>query len=419
MWRLLALPGKKQTAEAFLLDPATIRWIALDGKTEGQSWFYPPTLKAVYNHHEFFNPLAQYEGVLSLSRLATLSTAGQMHDAVKEHYLRFYHSTPEEIEEQMKKERLLDEKMRRKAMAQFKRDGSEFDRSLFNRRKGLREGTLITPSITERLTVHDGYNPVVEGEPFGTIAFERADGDVIYTVHEILGAKYFECRRTPAEYGDRLYVQDRIDRTTQGYSFDLDSDRIRSNNWEMEEWLKARMDGSLWRMSGRDTEQLVLNCCYRITATLNREGGMLDSNIDHDILDSGEGWAVIKERGPQARAYLFREKKFKLIMTYLANGDGKVHATFATRTPFEDIRLRNVYAKLNSMEPEGLVTLDNKWGGSDNCGGSPTETGTKLTLDKIVGTALSETGARFTQVNVSPYEEPELSSQLIRMRRSA
>jgi hypothetical protein len=59
--------------------------------------------------------------------------------------------------------------------------------------------------------------------------------------------------------------------------------------------------------------------------------------------------------------------------------------TLRLSDPFLPVNLTEVYRRLNLLDPAaGNSRSGNRWGGSDEIGGSPRETGTRLTVDEIV-----------------------------------
>ena len=85
----------------------------------------------------------------------------------------------------------------------------------------------------------------------------------------------------------------------------------------------------------------------------------------------------------ELESYLNRIYGESLGLVILKKGEG--HYTLRRLDPFMPVGLNNVYEKLNAIDPDVSCRKNGrKWGGSDDIGGSPRGTATKLTPKEIV-----------------------------------
>ena len=343
MLELVIEPRIVKSAEEFLEDPATKRGIALDGYVTGESWWDLSGPRANFNHHESNSDIEKH-GVRALYRISTLSTAAQVHDAIKEHFLEY-----------------------------FKDNGS----------------------LKGRIYIND------------------PDPDTTLSVWELRNYKDFECRKTPDNMKDLLYVQDRIDRTSGAYPFDLNSARMKTNYWMFAPFFDSKMDGSLYHMDAGGMKMIVDECCFRIDEYLAGRGKQQEPDTRHEIYYEGPGWAMIREIGPQARPYLFKELQKKLVITARKNGNNRIIYAVAKRTPFVDFRAKDFVEEVNRRDHE-LVGEGNKWGGCEDVFGSPRKTGSALPMEEIIRIMHRHLGSRFGETLNMPPEEPESDETLRR-----
>lgn len=174
-----------------------------------------------------------------------------------------------------------------------------------------------------------------------------------------------------------LFCEDRLDCMAGMYPF-RDSETLRQLAWVFEPYQAARREGRLSGISPEGLKSIVESVEQRITRYSLGAAGALALDGRYETIGGGSGWSFVEKTGPSARMMMAQAGISAYAMKI---GDGRYSiGRMSVWVPFP---LEEIFADLNAAEPEGLVTDTNRWGGSNTIGGSPRDTGTKLSHAQI------------------------------------
>lgn len=203
------------------------------------------------------------------------------------------------------------------------------------------------------------------------------DADVCTTYFILKYATSAELMNKP-RLSRLVHVEDRLDTTAGAYPFPLDAPILRELAWIYQPYNDFRYSGGLAKKNSKEYEAVVRAVERRIYAHLMERGGKIELNIDYDVIDQGEGWTMVVERGAQARTAMFA-RGIKAFISYRDRGKGFYDVTVARMSPLIPFDLFAIYEQANLVEK---CKID-RWGGGDTIGGSPRAKGTRLSPSKF------------------------------------
>lgn len=178
-----------------------------------------------------------------------------------------------------------------------------------------------------------------------------------------------------------VYCEDRLDTTGGGYPFG-ETNMRRKMAWTFEPYLIARFDGRVATMDSGEMTNVVEAVENRLTEHVNGSGGEIALEGHYERIGGGKGWALTKETGPASRMAMYNEGVKAFVAQVADKGDGSYVYTIGRNSVWTPFRLDKIYRVLNDAESD-IVNDDNKWGGSDTIGGSPRNTGSRLTPEQV------------------------------------
>ena len=199
---------------------------------------------------------------------------------------------------------------------------------------------------------------------------------------------HYLCQQSMNPRLNRLVaLEDVLDATAGAYPFPVDAPALRELAWIFEPYRQFRMSGQIDRrddQSPRRFRSVIDDVTHRIEQHVIGGGGELPIDARYERIGGGQGWALVREIGAQARTGLFADG----IRAYVAarpRDDGRWSYTVGRMSPFVRFRLEAIYDTCNAAEGAGENTsMDgDTWGGSDTVGGSPRIRGSRISPDEL------------------------------------
>ena len=219
-----------------------------------------------------------------------------------------------------------------------------------------------------------------QGEPNAHVYINDVDQDVCLSCWLLKNSDKLVGLRFENLLFQLILFEDILDASAGAYPINPDSPEIRRQAWIYEPYTKARADGSIYRMSKNEMEDILWSVCDRIDSAISGRSGEIELDTGFEKIGGGPGWQLISEKGPYARTKLFSEKT-KAYVALVENREDVYSYTIGKMSPFVTFPLERIYEALNKTE--GLFSQENCWGGSTIIGGSPRKTGSSLSPEKV------------------------------------
>lgn len=178
-----------------------------------------------------------------------------------------------------------------------------------------------------------------------------------------------------------VYCEDRLDSTAGAYPFG-DTSMRRKMAWIFEPYNDARFKGKIADMGAAEMRNVMESVEARITQHILGEGQELALEGHYEKIGGGNGWTMTKETGPASRMAMYQDKIDAFVALVAQRSDRAYVYTLGRRSVWVPFDLPKLYRTLNEIEST-LVVNGNRWGGSDTIGGSPRETGSCLSPEKL------------------------------------
>lgn len=178
-----------------------------------------------------------------------------------------------------------------------------------------------------------------------------------------------------------VYCEDRLDCTAGAYPFG-DTSMRRKMAWIFEPYNQARFDGRVAQMEEAEMRNVIESVESRINVHIFGEGSELALDGNYEKIGGGNGWTLTRETGHASRMAMYNDGVSAFATLVAEKPDGSFVYVLGRRsvwTPFDILKL---YSGLNEEERK-IVHENNRWGGSDTIGGSPRETGSKLSPERL------------------------------------
>lgn len=186
-----------------------------------------------------------------------------------------------------------------------------------------------------------------------------------------------------------VYCEDRLDCTAGAYPFG-DTSMRRKMAWIFQPYNEARFEGIVARMEQAEMRTIIESVEDRIGRHVIGEGGEIPLEGHYEKIGGGSGWTLTRETGPASRMAMYNDG-ITAFAALVAERDGSYVYAFGRRSVWTPFNLQRLYSRLNEEESD-IVNDHNKWGGSDTIGGSPRETGSRLSpgrIEEIINAALN------------------------------
>ncbi|MCG2720755.1 MAG: hypothetical protein L6290_01910 [Thermodesulfovibrionales bacterium] len=145
-------------------------------------------------------------------------------------------------------------------------------------------------------------------------------------------------------------------------------------------------------MEEADLRGIIESVEARIDRYFLDESGELSLKGNYEIIGGGDGWTFTRETGLASRMAMYNDGITAFAVLVAEKSDRSYVYTLGRRSVWTPFHLQKLYAKLNEEESH-IVTESNRWGGSDTIGGSPRDTGSRLSperLQEIINATLSK-----------------------------
>ncbi len=196
--------------------------------------------------------------------------------------------------------------------------------------------------------------------------------------------------RTEPEINRLVYCEDRLDCTAGAYPFG-DTSMRRKMAWIFQPYNEARFNGTVARMGQEEMRTAIESVEDRIDKYVIGEGDELPLEGHYEKIGGGSGWTLTRETGPASRMAMYNDGITAFAALVAEKKGGSYVYTLGRRSVWTPFNLQKLYSRLNEEEPD-IVNAHNKWGGSDTIGGSPRETGSRLSpgrLEEMINTVLN------------------------------
>jgi hypothetical protein len=187
-----------------------------------------------------------------------------------------------------------------------------------------------------------------------------------------------------------VYCEDRLDCTAGAYPFG-DTSMRRKIAWIFQPYHEARFNGGVARMEGAEMRGIFESVEARISSHVSGDDSELKLEGNYERIGGGSGWTFTKETGSASRMAMYNDGITAFAALVAGKPDGSFIYTLGRRSVWTQFNLQELYSVLNEAEPD-IVNDGNKWGGSDTIGGSPRETGSRLSpsrLQEIINSTLN------------------------------
>lgn len=178
-----------------------------------------------------------------------------------------------------------------------------------------------------------------------------------------------------------VYCEDRLDCTAGAYPFG-DTSMRRKMAWIFQPYHEARFNGRVAQMEEAEMRKIIESVEERIDRYFLDKSGELSLKGNYETIGSESGWTFTKETGPASRMAMYNDGITAFAALVAEKSDGSFVYTLGRRSVWTPFNLQKLYARLNEEESH-IVTESNRWGGSDTIGGSPRDTGSRLSPERL------------------------------------
>lgn len=212
-----------------------------------------------------------------------------------------------------------------------------------------------------------------DGEIEINIFVNDCDEDVCLSVYLLRNGVMAESVINP-KLNRLVNAEDALDTTSGAYPFPKDMPLLREMAWIFEPYRIARKNGFLNTNDPQIYRQVIDAVGDRIQQYVTGNGKEIALNTKYEIIESGKGWAMVKEIGEYARTSMYADG-IKAFVSVTERTDGKYNYIIGKNSPYIPFDIEKMFKRLN--EAEGL--MKDTWGGGDIIGGSPRVAGSSLT----------------------------------------
>lgn len=249
----------------------------------------------------------------------------------------------------------------------------------------IREATMCT-AMQVFIAIKGGLMDLYRenGKPLMHIFINDTDQDTSLAVWFLCNYDKFEGTLSSPSMNRLLDLTNKWDITGGAFPIAVREKRLRQYGWVFEPYTSLRKSGKL----ADADENILKNNLEAILSRLDKYyvGDVEEKELDirYEILYDSPNFKFIDEiGGNDARSYLFNHGMKSFVSLVARRDDGHLVYSLGKRSKFIPFPVTTLYDDLNKAEGIPLDS-NNRWGGSDIVGGSPRETGSKLTWEKIV-----------------------------------
>lgn len=260
-------------------------------------------------------------------------------------------------------------------------------KQIFDHHEGcVRDATLCTAKQVNR-AIRTGLFEAFKqcGHPRITAYAQDADDDVMLATYQLRHPAHANRKRLK----EMVELVDLLDTVNGFYPVQKRWHLLKMQVWVMEPYAEARMSVEWDTMTASAMHGLMEKMHERMRKTMYGYYHEVEPDTRYKLLEAHGKFAVIEEIGRYAR-YELAKKGFTSFLAVTKRADGLYRYTIARRSPYiVDRPIKQDYIALNILE--GKTPKGDKWGGSTLGGGSPQDSGSRLTPNQVVAVLLSNT----------------------------
>lgn len=216
-----------------------------------------------------------------------------------------------------------------------------------------------------------------DGEVQINIFVNDCDEDVCLSVYLLRNGIMAESVINP-KLNRLVNVEDALDTTSGAYPYPKDLPMLREMAWVFEPYRSARKNGFLHSNDPQIYRQVIDTVGDRIHQYITGNGKEITLNTKYEIIESGQGWKMVKEIGEYARTAMYADG-IKAFVSVTERKDGRYNYIIGKNSLYVPFDIEKLFKRLN--EVEGLK--EDAWGGGDIIGGSPRVAGSSLTPQQV------------------------------------
>lgn len=216
-----------------------------------------------------------------------------------------------------------------------------------------------------------------DGRPEATIYVNDCDADVTLATYILMHPEHADRPKLK----QLVRIEDLLDISAGLFPMKKKGHVIRQLAWITEPYLKARAEGRLQSLDAEGMRELVEKMHRRIRAALFGRVKEIELDTSYEVLSQHNGWCMVRETGLQSRIGM-AEDGIQAFVTLVGESHGSYRYAVVRRSRFIPFPIPLLYDDFN--EAEGIVEgATDRWGGSENCGGSPRLANSRLTPGQV------------------------------------
>lgn len=173
-------------------------------------------------------------------------------------------------------------------------------------------------------------------------------------------------------------MEDMLDTTAGAYPFPVEMEILEELAWIFEPYANFRLEGGLGRRSEQEFTGVIERVEERISKYIIGRGEKISLNLDYTVIGGGPGWAMVEEKGAQARTAMFGTG-IRAFVSVQKRPDGRYQYSIGRMSIFVPFDVPEIIAELNAEEG----CTEDQWGGADTIGGSPRVAGSRLEPKRV------------------------------------
>ncbi|MGD9052142.1 MAG: hypothetical protein PVG17_09845, partial [Desulfobacterales bacterium] len=147
-----------------------------------------------------------------------------------------------------------------------------------------------------------------KGKPHARVYINDVDQDACLSCWLLKNSDKLEGLRFDNLLVQMILFEDILDASAGAYPVHPDNPQIHRQAWVYEPYTQARADGSIYRMSKKEMQEILQAVCARIDAAIAGHAQKIELDTRYEKIGGGPGWQMIREEGPYARTKLFSQK---------------------------------------------------------------------------------------------------------------
>jgi hypothetical protein len=216
-----------------------------------------------------------------------------------------------------------------------------------------------------------------DGVPEATIFLNDCDPDVALATYILMHPQHADRPKLK----QLVRVEDLLDISAGLFPMKKKGQIVRQLAWIAEPYLRLRAEGRLGELDSAGMKALVEKMHRRIRKAIFGRVKEVALDTRYEILASFEGWKLVRENGLNARMGM-AEDGIQAFASLVESGEGSYRYSLIRLSRFVPFPIPLFYDDLNGAE--GIQDdAPDRWGGSETCGGSPRQAGSRLPPERL------------------------------------